>query len=425
MLQTASIELVIDVLGLTQCLFFAGLLASLHRRANPANRFLIAFLLIYAVNYTDYLLEHFEFYRLAPHLTLLPDPLDLLLAPLIYFYVAEMVNGPIVVRRRWRHFAWPLLIAAFLLMPMQMLSADAKIALLIDDNDVDESALAALGVGIGHVVLLVLGAVLATLFFVGQVTTYLVLAIRMIHRHGQRVQDIFSNLEQRTLGWLRHLLMLLTGYWLVFAPAELADLGFFDLSDGFWLAMDALELLMIYGLGFAALLQPSVFVRDAEIGAALALDDIEATAEADAEPARPKYAKSALESADIERIVGKLDRAMDDDHLYLDSDLTLPALAEHTGISANYISQAINEARDCNFYEFVNRRRIEAAKGRLLERHDRAVLDIALEVGFNSKSTFNAAFKRFVGMTPSQFRQIAPDHQPSGTSESVVGRPSL
>lgn len=48
MLQIVSIELVIDILGLTQCLFLADLLASLHGLANPANRFLIAFLPIYA-----------------------------------------------------------------------------------------------------------------------------------------------------------------------------------------------------------------------------------------------------------------------------------------------------------------------------------------------------------------------------------------
>lgn len=124
---------------------------------------------------------------------------------------------------------------------------------------------------------------------------------------------------------------------------------------------------------------------------------------------KPKYVKSALGPADIQRIVGKLDRAMDEDELFLDSDLTLPSLAEHTGISANYISQAINEARACNFFDFVNKRRIDAAKERLIEHRDRAVLDIGLEVGFNTKSTFNAAFKRFAGVTPSQFRRVEAD----------------
>lgn len=428
MLQTVSIELVIDVLGLTQCLFFAALLASLHARANPANRFLIAFLLIYAINYVDYLFVDVGFYRSIPHLVLLPDPLDIWLAPLIYFYVDEMVNGPWPKEgwRRWRHFGWPLLIVAILLMPMQMLSADAKIALLIDDTDVDEGGIEALGVSIGHVILLVLGALTATLFFLGQVTTYLILSIRLIRRHGRRVRDIFSNLERRTLGWLRHLLMLLTGYWLIYAPAELADLGFYGLSDGFWLMMDVIELLMIYGLGFAALRQPSVFVHEQEIAAVRALDEIEEPedepAAVDTAPLRPKYAKSALEPDDIQRIVGKLDRAMEEERLYLDSGLTLPSLAEHTGISANYISQAINEARASNFFDFVNERRIDEAKHRLIEEHGRTVLEIALDVGFNSKSTFNAAFKRFAGMTPSDFRRSAS----SGLSPEGAGeRPSL
>ena len=57
MLQTMSSGLVIDVPGLTPCLFFAAPLASLHGRANPANRFLVAFSLIYFINHAGYLIE--------------------------------------------------------------------------------------------------------------------------------------------------------------------------------------------------------------------------------------------------------------------------------------------------------------------------------------------------------------------------------
>lgn len=262
MSQSVSLALVIDALGLMQCLLFAGLLFSLHGRANPANRFLIAFLLIYAVTYLDYLLEDLEFYRLMPHLTLLTSPLDLWLAPSIYFYVDDMTSG---VRsqaswQRWRHFVLPSLLASLLLLPVQLLSADAKIALFIDDADLDEEALASLGVGLGHLLVLLLGMVAAALFFTVQVSAYLIAAIRLLRRHGRNVREIFSNVENRTLIWLRNLLLLLTGYWLISAPAEIADLGFVDLPDGFWQVMNILELAMIYGLGIAAIRQPSVFV---------------------------------------------------------------------------------------------------------------------------------------------------------------------
>ncbi|MGI9492263.1 MAG: helix-turn-helix domain-containing protein [Geminicoccaceae bacterium] len=194
--------------------------------------------------------------------------------------------------------------------------------------------------------------------------------------------------------------------------------------------VDGLELLMIYGLGVAAIRQPLVFVHKEDLVVSHLLEP-EASDETKPDPAarekddaaqRPKYAKSALDDADLDRIVIKVARAMDIDKLFLESDLTLADLAAHTGISANYISQAINEKLNCNFFDFVNKRRIDAAKEKLVERQDISIMDIALEVGFNAKSTFNAAFKRFVGMTPSQFRQTM-NCQP--VDETLSRRPSL
>lgn len=411
--ENVSLDIVISAFGLMQCLFFAGFLVSLHGRANPANRFLIAFLLIYAINYLDGLFETLGVYRLAPHFLLLADPLDLLLGPLIYFYVDEMINGPWSKGgwRRWRHFILPILVIGLLFMPAFLLPGDTKVQLLVDDAELNDNNVLALG--IVHVIALIVGVIAATIFFVAQVTSYLLISIRMLNRHAKRVRDLFSNIERKTLSWLRNLLLLLTAFWLVYAPAEIADLGLVDLSDGFWLAVDVLELLMIYGLGVAALRQPLVFVHKEDLMASHLLEP-EPANEADQIPEarqdnniaqRQKYAKSALDDVDLDRIVAKVTRAMDVDKLFLESDLTLAGLAAHTGISANYISQAINEKLNCHFFDFVNQRRIEAAKERLVEHRDISIMDIALEVGFNAKSTFNAAFKRFAGMTPSQFRQ--------------------
>ena len=57
-----------------------------------------------------------------------------------------------------------------------------------------------------------------------------------------------------------------------------------------------------------------------------------------------------------------------------------------------------------SFFEFVNTVRVHEAARLLCEEPDRNILDIAMTVGFNSKSTFNLAFKRATGMTPSHYR---------------------
>jgi AraC-like DNA-binding protein len=67
----------------------------------------------------------------------------------------------------------------------------------------------------------------------------------------------------------------------------------------------------------------------------------------------------------------------------------------------------INERLEMNYSNFINSYRIQEAKILLFapEKIDDSILDIAYEVGFNSKAVFNRAFKKFTGMTPSEFRK--------------------
>jgi AraC-like DNA-binding protein len=82
----------------------------------------------------------------------------------------------------------------------------------------------------------------------------------------------------------------------------------------------------------------------------------------------------------------------------------------------------LNQELGTTFYELVNRLRIEHAKRLLMSDVERNVLDVALEVGFNAKSTFNTAFKRHAGMTPSEFRA---NGATGSTHEVQSGRPEL
>ena len=94
---------------------------------------------------------------------------------------------------------------------------------------------------------------------------------------------------------------------------------------------------------------------------------------------------------------------LEGDELYLDGDLTLERLAASTGLSKHHLSEVLNRHAGKNFYEFINGYRIAFVCERLSQT-DQSVLDIALEAGFSSKSTFNAIFRRHTGQTPTQFR---------------------
>ena len=69
-----------------------------------------------------------------------------------------------------------------------------------------------------------------------------------------------------------------------------------------------------------------------------------------------------------------------------------------------YLSHVINASFNQNFRDFINSYRIEESKSRLVQ-DDMNILNIAYEVGFNSKSAFNTAFKKFTGMTPKEYRK--------------------
>jgi len=88
-------------------------------------------------------------------------------------------------------------------------------------------------------------------------------------------------------------------------------------------------------------------------------------------------------------------------------DLNLPKLAQRLSMSTHHLSQIINERLQKNFFEFVNQYRIEEAKNLLRDKANINVAEIGFEAGFSSVSAFNTAFKKYTGLSPSQFRREA------------------
>jgi AraC-like DNA-binding protein len=119
---------------------------------------------------------------------------------------------------------------------------------------------------------------------------------------------------------------------------------------------------------------------------------------------RRKYAKSGLSTARIERYKQRLKALMEAEALYLNPDLTLPRLAERLDCSVNHLSQVINAGLGMSFFDWVSQQRIERAKTLLKHDDPQPVLNIAYAVGFNSNSAFYAAFKKWVGTTPTAYR---------------------
>ncbi|GMM84046.1 helix-turn-helix domain-containing protein [Pseudoalteromonas sp. MTN2-4] len=237
------------------------------------------------------------------------------------------------------------------------------------------------------------------LFWLAQCVFTLFLIAKRLKDYRKRLKDFFSNNEHHDLKWFNWLMYCAISFWLlslvsVFSSSLFNALLFSARTEAF------ITLCLLWSLAHFGLQQKPVLTTFNETDTqGFLLEDklsakqhaLEATA---SEPlntqrtldAPKKYQRSALNSEQASRIAEKINTAMQEQHLYLDPSLTLHKLAAHLSISPNYLSQTLNETLGVNFFDYVNQWRIEAAKPKIIANKD-TVLDIALEVGFNARSS--------------------------------------
>lgn len=121
-----------------------------------------------------------------------------------------------------------------------------------------------------------------------------------------------------------------------------------------------------------------------------------------------KYAKSSL--SDSSTLFEQIKILVSTESLFLDFDLKLNTVAAKLDQSVHHISQAINQNAKMSFPDYISSFRIEAAKKKLLKPKPDTIFAIYLDVGFNSKAAFYAAFKKHTQMTPTEFKKL---HKPT------------
>ena len=101
----------------------------------------------------------------------------------------------------------------------------------------------------------------------------------------------------------------------------------------------------------------------------------------------------------------KLNNVIENRKLYFNPELNIENLAKELDLKPTTISQLVNQNTDYNFNDYINSFRVEDVK-KMLERPDYinyTIVAIGLEAGFNSKASFYRAFKKFEGMTPTEY----------------------
>ncbi|WP_348729985.1 helix-turn-helix transcriptional regulator [Rheinheimera texasensis] len=346
---------------------------------------------------------------LAPDLRLLALILALpalyLLPPLFWCYVKGLTAsaGWRFSRREWPHFALVALCLVIVFITL-LLPGNMRHALIAEGrDDILQHVTAPLR---GLVYSLAILTFLLITGWVLQAGFYLYAVMRRLQLYRAQLRQLFASTEAEEARWINGLLLAVALSGGLLATALLYDNLVAPLPSGL-LLKDVLALLLVWYLalwglrqkpGFAMLAQSDRVVVSGQETASP--DDLQEVLQAVVEG---KYRRSALGAEQAASIASKLQQAMEQDQLYLDATLSLPRLARHIGCSPNYISQTLNETLGLNFFDYVNRYRVQAA-ARQLQDTDLTVLDIAMNVGFNAKSSFYTAFKKELQQTPSQYR---------------------
>jgi AraC-like DNA-binding protein len=120
-----------------------------------------------------------------------------------------------------------------------------------------------------------------------------------------------------------------------------------------------------------------------------------------------KYEKSSLSEEDKEIILSRIRKEMEDNSYFTNNLASLPGLAKQINETSHHVSQVINERLNKNFFELLASYRVEHAKKLIKKDKDSklTVEELSDIVGYNSKSSFNIAFKKYTLMTPSEYRK--------------------
>jgi AraC-like DNA-binding protein len=225
-----------------------------------------------------------------------------------------------------------------------------------------------------------------TVLIAAQMVVYLYFSINLLRIYQENIRQSYSYLEKINLNWLKFLLWGQIIIWPLFLLAEIIN---FQPRNYTWIILAV----FIYMLGYFSIKQPEILVG--------IIPEFRPKLNS-----AKKYAKSALTREISEDYYNRLVKLMELKKPYLQNSLALSDVAQALSISNHNLSQVINEKTNLNFFEFINKYRIEEAKKFLLDK-EKAYLTIAaisFEAGFNSVSSFNTVFKKMVKMTPSQFK---------------------
>ncbi len=359
--------------GIVQGFFLAVILTTKKNKKRKTNRLLAILLVVISVSILHTVLTSGHFttpYRIK-------EPVILLIGPLLLFYVREFTGSkpsasaaPAGSRKNYLHFI-PFILFFLIALP-EMLAPENPFSRFLQRNS------PAVSIAVWAMIVIQYGF-------------YWWITVHLIFNHKTKVESEFSSIEGKTLSWLGIFLHVFGILLIVFAGSVI-----FAVHSGRYSEVDTIVAVglscAVFVLGYEGLFQEDIFSNNPQTEAP------EYPAAAAPQPAAVNYEEDALAE--------KLTTYFKENKPYLDEGLTLTKLAGQLSMTRNQLSALINDKFGCNFYTFVNQYRVNEVKNLLTNPRNKefTILSLAFEAGFSSKSAFNEIFKKFTGITPSEYQ---------------------
>jgi AraC-like DNA-binding protein len=337
-------------------------------RKSRANLFLSILLgaLTFSVFHSHYASEVIRL--LSGHPYFVGDPTILVIAPLLWFYTVELTGGRIRFNASTILQFLPFFFICFCSISFQYISPESQFIRFLDQHP--------------RVVLAAFW-----LIVVIQFSWYATLIHRKWLSYQQLIRQEVSNPEGVNISWIRFFTMMFLAVtiFMLFALFAVIHMNY---GEWLWQTVGIVFSLSIFALGYRGILQKEIFYNE------VVTSDIKA-------PATEQKPFTDRQSLD------RLAQFMVKNRPFLDPDLSLSSLSKAMDLGRGQLSQLINEGAGENFYDFINKYRVEEVKRLMADpkMQHYNLLGVALEAGFKSKSTFNLTFKRFTGLTPTEYRK--------------------
>jgi AraC-like DNA-binding protein len=222
-------------------------------------------------------------------------------------------------------------------------------------------------------------------------------SIRHYRKYRAWLNENFSDTELIKFNWLRNFLYLFAFVFILSAVFNFTESFLFRLSYIQYFYFEFVLALVTYYLAVAGYLRSqTIELNFTETES----EELESTA---------GERKGRIPESELEDLQNRLQRLMETGKPFLDSQLTLSSLAKQMGVNTTVLSYVINSGFKKNFNDFVNEFRIAQIKNKLQDgaAKNLNLLGIAFDSGFNSKTTFNRAFKKFTGVSPKEYQESA------------------